>query len=579
MMHKINDFLVMLDGYIGGHPWFVFLLLGTGVFFTIYLKFPQFRYFRHAVDVVKGKYDHHLDVGDTSHFQALSTALSGTVGTGNIAGVALAIHLGGPAALFWMLVTAAIGMCTKFVEVAISHKYRDILPDGTVSGGPMYCMKKRIFIKTKSGKIIKIGAIMGAFFAAATVLSSFGTGSLPQINSISNSIFATFGIKHIITGAILSVLLALIIIGGIKRIAKVTSRLVPFMAIFYFIGALLVIGTNYQNIIPSIIALFSTVFTGSAAVGGFMGATIAFAINRGVNRGLFSNESGQGSAPIAHSAARAPEPVSEGMVAILEPFIDTIIICSLTGLVILSSGVWTQKVDNQFQSADMMFLNQVYDENIPDQKQKVADYITRGKTIPLFNGQLEIAEGKMITPITLITSRSIAEDLTFSDGRNPFTGKINVVNGKWQPPSTSVTVSGKSLIHSAPLTAEAFKKSIMGDYGKYIVSIGLLLFAFSTAISWSYYGDRALTYLAGPSYVVYYRIVFVIAFFVASFTDTTIIWSLSYITIALMTVPNLISLWILRKEIKSTIAEYWVDFSAKYPADRMSKRFMLKGKL
>ncbi len=578
-MHKINDFLVMLDGYIGGHAWFVILLLGTGIFFTFYLRFPQIRYFRHALDVVKGKYDHHLDVGDTSHFQALSTALSGTVGTGNIAGVALAIHLGGPAALFWMLVTATIGMCTKFVEVSISHKYRDILPDGTVSGGPMYYMRKRLNITTKSGKIIKTGAFMGAFFAAATVLSSFGTGSLPQINSIANSVFTTFGIKQIITGAVLAVILALIIIGGIKRIANVTSKLVPGMAIFYFIGAMLVIGTNYQNIIPSIISLFSTVFTGTAAVGGFMGATVAFAINRGVTRGLFSNESGQGSAPIAHSAAKAPEPVSEGIVAILEPFIDTIIICMLTGLVVLSSGVWTEKIENQFQNSDMIFLNRVYDENIPDEKQMVADFIMRGKALPLFNGDLEINEGRMITPVTLICSRSVAEDLKFHDNKIPFTGKINVAEGKWKPSSGSLTVTGKSLMHSAPLTTVAFERSILGKWGKYIVSIGLLLFAFSTAISWSYYGDRALTYLAGPQYVIYYRIFFVVAFFIASFTDTTLIWSLSYITIAFMAVPNLIGLWILRKEIKSTIAEYWVGFSARYPDDRMSKKYLKKGRM
>ncbi len=579
LMQKINDFLVMLDVYIGGHPWFVILLLGTGIFFTIYLRFPQFRYFRHAIDVVKGKYDHHLDVGDTSHFQALSTALSGTVGTGNIAGVALAIHLGGPAALFWMLVTAAIGMCTKLVEVTISHKYRDILPDGTISGGPMYYMKKRINIRTRSGKVIRIGAIMGVFFAAATVLSSFGTGSLPQINSISNSIFATFGVKHIITGAILSFLLALIIIGGIRRIAKVTSMLVPTMAIFYFVGALLVIFTNYENIIPSIISLFSTVFTGTAATGGFLGATVAFAINRGVNRGLFSNESGQGSAPIAHSAARAPEPVSEGMVAILEPFIDTIIICTLTGLVILSSGVWTEKVENQFQTADMIFLAQKYDENVAEQKMAVTDFIVHKKPLPLFNGELDIVDGKLVTPVSLISSRSIAEDFTFYNNKDLFTGKIPVVEGKWLPGSASLNIWGKSLIHSAPLTTHAFTKSILGEWGKYIVSIGLLLFAFSTAISWSYYGDRALTYLAGPGYVLYYRIIFVLAFFVASFTDTTIIWSLSYITIVLMAFPNLIGLWVLRREIKSTISEYWKTFSEKYPEDRMSKKFRFKGKL
>ncbi|HCM60236.1 MAG TPA: sodium:alanine symporter family protein, partial [Bacteroidales bacterium] len=306
-MHGFNDFLVRLDGYLGGHPWFMVLLIGTGLFFTIYLGFPQVRYFRHAIRITSGKYDHSHDVGDTSHFQSLATALSGTVGTGNIAGVALAIHLGGPAALFWMLVTAAIGMCTKMVEVSISHKYRDILPDGSVSGGPMYYMKKRLNIKTRDGKLIKTGVVLGAFFAGATILSSFGTGSLPQINSISNSVFSTFGIKHIITGAILAVLLGLVIIGGIKRIAKVTSVLVPFMAILYLIGALLVIFSHPENILPSFASIFADAFTGSAATGGFLGASFAFAMNRGVNRGLFSNESGQGSAPIAHSAARAPE--------------------------------------------------------------------------------------------------------------------------------------------------------------------------------------------------------------------------------------------------------------------------------
>src|SRR5690606_17420692 len=201
---------------------------GTGLFFTLYLKFPQIRYFRHAVRVVRGKYDRITDKGDTIHFQSLATALSGTVGTGNIAGVALAVHLGGPAALFWMLVTAFLGMCTKFVEVTLSHKYRDFDEKGMVTGGPMYFMKKRLNISLKNGKQIKTGYWLGGFFAMATILSSFGTGSLPQINSISNSLFATFGLNHMVTGAILSLLLALIIIGGIKRIAKVTAALVPF---------------------------------------------------------------------------------------------------------------------------------------------------------------------------------------------------------------------------------------------------------------------------------------------------------------------------------------------------------------
>lgn len=573
-MHKLNDFLVMLDGYLGGHVWFMVLLIGTGLFFTVYLGFPQIRYFRHAIRITKGKYDHSHDVGDTSHFQALSTALSGTVGTGNIAGVALAIHLGGPAALFWMLLTAAIGMCTKMVEVSISHKYRDILPDGSVSGGPMYYMKKRLNIKTRNGKVLKTGLIIGSFFAGATILCSFGTGSLPQINSISNAVFTTFGIKHIITGAILSVLLALIIIGGIKRIAKVTSIMVPFMAILYLIGSLIVIFSNYQNILPSLGAIFGDAFTGSAAAGGFLGASFAFAMNRGVNRGLFSNESGQGSAPIAHSAARAPEPISEGMVALLEPFIDTICICTLTGLVVLSSGAWNTKTENHFQTTDMEYVTGSYDDSRSEDVVRLGDHVRGTAPLPLFTGQIEVENGVMKTEgVSLIHARSLAMNVKYLLGNTPFTGMIDVKNGKLVNPA-GFDIVGESLIHSAPMTTFAFSRSVMKGWGKYIVAFGLLLFAFSTAISWSYYGDRAVTFLAGPKYVIWYRIIFVVAFFIASFTDTTIIWSLSYIAIVLMAVPNLIGILILRKEMKQSVKDYWLTFAKQYPDEKISGKML-----
>ncbi len=196
-------------------------MLFTGLFFTIYLGFPQFRYFRHALRVVTGKYDKATDVGDTSHFQALTTALSGTVGTGNIAGVALALHLGGPAALFWMLVTGMLGMTTKFAEVTIAHKYREIDNEGRIAGGPMYYMKKRLNIKLKNNKVLQTGKWLGVFFAVATIISTIGTGNMPQINSISGAMHATFGIPPIVVGAVLAVLLAMVILGGIKRIAQV----------------------------------------------------------------------------------------------------------------------------------------------------------------------------------------------------------------------------------------------------------------------------------------------------------------------------------------------------------------------
>ncbi len=558
-MNKINDILSLIDGYIGGSQWFVFLLLGTGIFFTIYLKFPQFRYLKHSFRIVRGKFDKEGDQGDTSHFQALTTALSGTVGTGNIAGVALAIHLGGPAALFWMLVTAAVGMTTKFVEVTLSHKYREIASDGSVSGGPMYYMKNRLNMKWLAG-----------IFAVATILSSFGTGSLPQINSISNSLFETFGIDHMLTGVVLAVLLGLVIIGGIKRIAKVTSTLVPMMAAFYFVGAMAVILYNYDNIIPSFVAIVSQVFTGSAALGGFLGGSIAFAFNRGVNRGLFSNEAGQGSAPIAHAAARAHEPVSEGLVALLEPFIDTIIICTLTGMALLSSGVWTEKMDNQFQETDLVMLTETYSDQNETDKETLYNYLAGKKELEQLTGTLTVVEGIIQNPPTIIHARSVAEEVRVWVNKQPYSGEIEFSDGKLVN-QQGLTLSGKSLMHSAPLTTIAFTRSWFGDYGKYIVSIGLLMFAFSTAISWSYYGDRAVTYLFGVKGVLWFRLVYVTAFFFASFADTTIVWTLSGITIALMTIPNLFGILALSKEMKSEVKLFWVEYAKRFPGEKTPK--------
>ena len=562
-MEKLNEILSLIDHFVGGSQWFVFLLLGTGLFFTIYLRFPQFRYLKHSFRIVRGKFDREGDVGDTSHFQALTTALSGTVGTGNIAGVALAIHLGGPAALFWMLVTALLGMTTKFVEVTLSHKYREKAADGSIAGGPMYYMKNRLNMRW-----------LAVIFAVATILSSFGTGSLPQINSISNSLFATWGINKILSGGILAILLGLVIIGGIKRIAKVTSKLVPAMALIYFIGAFAVISYNYENIIPSFIAIFRDVFTGTAAVGGFLGAGFSFAFNRGVNRGLFSNEAGQGSAPIAHAAARAHEPVSEGLVALLEPFIDTIIICSLTGLVLLSSGTWNKKYENRFQVADLEIIAQHVDEhNAVELKalRKDLNGRTNNAEFPRFTGNLIVKNGLIQNNLTIIHARSIADDVkVFTNDNEPYNGTIQVSGGKI-PELEDYYLEGKSLLHSAPLTTVAFTKSWFGRYGSYIVAIGLLLFAFSTAISWSYYGDRAMTYLFGVHTVIYYRIIYVIGFFLASFVDTTIVWTFSGITIAMMTIPNLIGILLLRKEMKSEVKSFWVEYADRFPGEKVPK--------
>ena len=548
----VNDFLIYLDGFLGSAVWFPTLLLFTGMFFTLYLGFPQIRYFRHAVSATAGKFDKEGAKGETTHFQALSTALSGTIGTGNIGGVALALHLGGPAALFWMWMTAFFGMTSKFVEVTLSHKYRSVSDDGTVSGGPMYYMERGLNAKW-----------LAVIFAFATVLSSFGTGNLPQINAIASGLETTFNLEPLITACVLSVLLALVIIGGITRIARVAAAIVPTMAIIYLIGAFAVIIPNLSNVTPSFLAIFSDAFTGSAATGGFLGATFAYAFDRGVNRGLYSNEAGQGSAPIAHAAARTDEPAEEGMVSILEPFIDTIIVCTITGLVILSSGVWIEKFDNEFQRADMIFVEGVYAEVNDGDERKLFAYLNGNESSVIsFSGSINVIEGRAQDQnmFTLINSRSIAENIVFSDMEGVFTGSIEVVDGSLV--DQSISVRGESLLHSVPLTTRAFTKGLFGEYGQYIVSVGLVLFAFSTVIAWSYYGDRAMTYLFGVRSVLPYRVFFVIGFFYAALADTTLIWNISLITIVFMTVPNLLGILCMHKEVKKTINDYWNKFDS-----------------
>jgi len=546
-LDAVNNFLIFIDGFLGSASWFPYLLLSVGIFFTLYLGFPQIRYFKHAINVTRGKFDKDGARGDATHFQALATALSGTVGTGNIGGVALALHLGGPAALFWMWMTAFFGMTTKFVEVTLSHKYRDQTADGTMAGGPMYYMEKGLNAKW-----------LAILFAIATVLSSFGTGNFPQINSIAAGLESTFSLDPLITASVLSVVLALVIIGGITRIAKVAATIVPAMAIIYLIGAVAVIIPNFGNIIPSFVSIFSDAFSGSAATGGFLGATFAYAFNRGVSRGLYSNEAGQGSAAIAHAAARTAEPADEGMVSILEPFIDTIVICTITGLVILSSGVWMEKFENEFQRADMVFVAGVYEEDNPEDVQELFAYLAGAATeATSYTGEINVVNGQVqnSTAFTLLNARSFAENIVYSRDGTALNESVSVNEG--QLTDTEVIVTGDSLLHSVPLTTEAFTRGLFGDFGKYIVSIGLMLFAFSTAIAWSYYGDRAMTYLLGSKSVLPYRIIYVLAFFYAALADTTVVWNISLITIVLMTVPNLVGIMFMHREMKQTVKQYW----------------------
>ena len=547
-MEQFNNFLILLDSNLSGSWWFPALLIGTGIFFTIYLGFPQFKYFNSAFKIVSGKTKSTDQDGETTGFQALTTAMSGAVGTGNIGGVALAIWTGGPAAIFWMWITAIFGMTTKYVEVTLGHKYRTKLSDGSISGGPMYYIEQGLNMKW-----------VAILFAFLMMITAIGSGNMPQINNIALVMNTEFSVPKLFTGLFLGALLWIIIIGGIKRIASVASKIIPIMGLIYFGGALIILAENYQNIIPSFNAIFAQVFTGSAAVGGFLGASFAMSLKYGVARGLYSNEAGQGSSPIAHASSKNKS-IDQGVVSILEPFIDTIVVCSVTALVILSSGVWTQKFDTNFSKTDMVILEGTYsdEKNIdgdylyPKQINELNSYVqSLDSDVKEFSGELTVQDGNLITQnITILHSRSIAEDVTISDqdDSNLFTGILNVDNGKI---IESVDIQGKSLVSSAELTAKAFSQGIMGQYGGKLVAIALLLFAFSTSITWCYYGDRSTAYIFGEKGVIWYRNFYVLCFVLAAVIDTTIVWNIAYVVVALVSIPNLIAMFVLRKEMKS----------------------------
>ena len=552
-MDQFNEFLILLDGNLSGSWWFPVLLVGTGIFFTIYLGFPQFRFFGKAWHLVSGKNKKIDGEGETTAFEALTTAMSGAVGTGNIGGVALAIWTGGPAAIFWMWITAIFGMTTKFVEVTMGHKYRTKLADGSISGGPMYYIEHALNMKWA-----------GILFAFLMMITAIGSGNMPQINNIALVMNTEFSVPKLFTGLFLGILLWIIIIGGIRRIASVASKIIPIMGLIYFGGALVILTENYQNIIPSFNAIFSQVFTGSAAVGGFLGASFAMSLKYGVARGLYSNEAGQGSSPIAHASSKNKS-IDQGVVSILEPFIDTIVVCSVTALVILSSGVWTQKFDTTFAKTDMVILEGIYSDEkntdgsyvFPDHINELTNYVQSIKSnVSEYSGELTIENGKLInSDITILHSRSIAENVLVKNNssKNLYSGALKVVDGKIIDP---VILEGKSLVSSAELTAKAFSQGTFGDYGGKLVAIALLLFAFSTAITWCYYGDRSTAYIFGERGVFWYRNFYVLCFILAAVIDTTIVWNIAYVVVALVSIPNLIALFVLRGEMKQLTNDF-----------------------
>ena len=444
MLASLESWTGTLVQMVWGLP-LVFALCISGIIFTVYFGFPQFRFFKHAILIVSGKLDDKSHgEGEISHFQALCTALSATVGLGNIAGVAIAVGLGGPGAVFWLWAAGFIGMATKFTEVTLSLRYREITPKGTVHGGPMFTIKNGL-----SKKFYPIAWIYALF----VMLSSFGAGNMFQSNQMSQILHTSLNIPHWISGAVFAAMAAVILIGGIKRISKVTEKLVPFMVGLYVLGALGIIFYNYANLGTIIESIFVSAFNGTAAVGGFAGIAFKEVVIMGIRRASFSNEAGMGSAAMAHSAAKS-SPAQEGIVALLEPFIDTIVICSITALAILSTGAWTQ-----------------------------------------------------------------------------------------------------SGIEGSEMTAWAFE-SVYGGWGRGIVTLTVALFAFSTIISWSYYGEQGVTFVFGEKYIPYYRYVFVGFIFLGSIAQLNLVLNISDAVYGLLAIPNLIGTFFLMGKAKESLNEY-----------------------
>ncbi len=533
-------------------PWIVAVLLGMGIFITFSLGWINIRKFKHAVDAIRGRFDNPEDSGDINHFQALTTALSATVGIGNIAGVALGIHYGGPGIVFWLWVSGIFGMSLKFAECTLALHYRTFDEKGRVSGGPMYTIMNGLGGKWK---------ILAFVFAALAVLCSFGTGNMNQANTVAVSAASDFGIPGWVVGLVLACTAGLVLMGGIKRIGAVSSKLMPAMGVIYMIGALLILLSRPGRLPWLFWTILKEAFNPSAAFGGTAVGAFSFTLLWGVKRALFSNEAGQGSAPIAHSAARTEEPVREGVVAMLEPFVDTLLICTMTGLVIVGTGVWNRK----FEQERPLELNKIQVMMSPSFP--VTDRDLHGENkVPLvkFQGETTVKDGKGKGLIFIANDALIEDPLLLNSGK-PFNGKIRIrgttLTGE-KGEKISLMLRGRMLLSSSALTAMAFRKGFedavgLGWLGNLIVSISVFLFGLSTIISWSYYGDRCVEFLFGVKYTRIYHFAYVIFTFLGAVMALETVWAYGDLAMGLMATANLVSVFMLTPVVIRLTKDYF----------------------
>ncbi len=530
-------------GWPGEFPLIVALLLGAGLFVTLRLAFLQIRAFRHGWRVVAGHYDDPAHDGDISHFQALTTALSATVGIGNIAGVATAIHYGGPGALFWMWVTAFFGMALKYVECTLSMKHRIFDEKGEAAGGPMYYIERGLGASWKP---------LAAFFAVCGVISSFGSGNMNQANTVSLSANTVLGAPAWVAGTIMAVLVAMVIIGGIKRIGAVSSKLAPAMFVLYTAGAIIIVGKHLPDVPGAFALILREAFNPTAGFGGTAAGVFMTTLIWGVKRGLFSNEAGQGSAPIAHAAAKTDEPVREGVVAMLGPFIDTLVICSLTGLTIVLTGVWTEH--RPMDNGDLSHVGVHALQTMPEAG-------TSPRATEAFSGDVRVDHGELRGAGISDTDGWILDAMIREVDGSPWTGTLTAVDGAFVEVPEGLSWSGAALQNSSALTTWAFER-VLGGAGKWIVTLSVFLFALSTTISWSYYGDRCAEYLFGIRAVGIYRWIYVGFVFLGATLALEVVWAFGDLALGLMAAPNLIAIFLLTGQVKRDTDEY---FSREHP--------------
>ena len=512
-METLTAYIMTLNAIVW-HDYALVVLLGVGVLFTLWSGFGQYRALTHGVAIVRGKYDDKGDPGAINHFQALSTALSATVGLGNIAGVAIAISLGGPGAMLWMWIAGSVGMCLKMTEVTQSMLFRDTSDRNNPHGGPMWVCR-RGFARLNPA-LAPVGTVVGVIFCLTLMVSTATGGNMFQAWNVADISFTYFGVPQWITGIVLTVGVGAVIVGGIKRIGDVTGSLVPFMCLFYLVTGLVVIAIRIADV-PAVFALiFTEAFSPTEGAGAFIGGAAGYAFLKGMQRAFFSNEAGQGSAPIAHSAAKTDEPVREGLVAGLEPFIDTLVVCTLTGLVILLSGAWNRAPALAFETA-------------PAVAPVVAD---GGPVMTAAGEQAWQISTVQVTIADAVETRAqmrpgavlfvvVAADMNLETGldrhrvfgalRGSDTAGWTAEFDRFAAPigvTPRIAVDGVYLdLKGATLTAKAFDRVIPG-VGAWIVPLAVWLFAFSTIISWSYYGEQGIIFLIGQRAVMPYRIVY-----------------------------------------------------------------------